>query len=86
MGTNKTTKYDQIRTYLLEGNSITSLEAFTLFHSTRLSAVIFKLKNRDHIDIESETVRTPEGITYSRYWVSKQFLEQSKQVDEHAES
>ena len=86
MGTNKNTKYDQIRAYLLRGNSITSMEAFTLFHVTRLSAVIFKLKNRDHIDIVSGTVRTSDGITYSRYWVSKQFLEQSKQVDEHAES
>lgn len=83
MGT-KQTKYERIRQHLMDGNTISSLEAITLFHATRLSAIIYTMIHRDGIDIESRTEVSPDGARYSRYWVSKKFLEQEKTVDHAA--
>lgn len=40
------TKIGQIAAYLRTNGSITSWEAIQLFHATRLSAIIFTLKER----------------------------------------
>lgn len=49
---NRVTKLDQVRSHLLEHGSITSWEAIDHYGATRLSAIIFILKDRGH-DIES---------------------------------
>ena len=86
MGTKKQTKYETIKNYLLEGNSISQLEAYKpeFGVSTRLSAIIHTMKHRDGIEIESCTEVSPTGAHYSRYWVSKKYLEQMHDADLHA--
>ena len=52
----KMTQYSIILKHLLENGSITSFEAFSLYGVTRLSAIIFNLRN-DGFDIESEPLK-----------------------------
>ena len=52
----KMTQYSIILKHLLENGSITSFEAFNLYGVTRLSAIIFNLRN-DGFDIESEPLK-----------------------------
>ena len=47
---------NEIREFLEAGNSITSVEAFSKFGATRLSAIIYDLKNIDGLDIKAEYV------------------------------
>ena len=54
------TKFDtqraKVKAYLESGKSITSWEAIEMFHCTRLSAVIFSLKNDYGMNIVAEMV------------------------------
>ena len=81
MGTSKQTKYDKVRQHLLDGNTISSIEAFNLFKVTRLSAIIHTMRHRDNIRIDSKTEKSADGAYYSRYWVNKDYLEQDRRVD-----
>lgn len=55
--------------YLERGNKITSYEAFVKFNITRLSAVIWILRN-DGYKIESRMVNNGDGRTnYAEYWL-----------------
>jgi hypothetical protein len=49
---NRITKHNQVRQHLLEHGSITSWEAIDHYGATRLSAIIYRLRNSGH-DIES---------------------------------
>lgn len=82
MGTKKSTKYDAVKQYLLNGNSISSLEAINMFHATRLSVIIHTLRHRDNITIHSSTEQSPDGACYARYWVDPKELELNRHVDE----
>lgn len=84
MGTKKPTKYNQVRAFLLMGNSISSIEAFDQFKVTRLSAIIHTMKHRDHIEIDSATECSADGAHHSRYWVNREWLEKEKEVDNAA--
>lgn len=57
--------------HLLDYGSITSFEAFTEYGITRLSAVIYNLKNDHHIDIYSgrsvSKNRYGKAIHFARY-------------------
>lgn len=44
----KTNKTTEVLNYLKENGSITSMEAFTKFGATRLSAIIFTLRRRGY--------------------------------------
>lgn len=58
--------------YLERGNRITSFRAFTLFGITRLSAVIWILRN-DGYQIESRMVSNEDGrLNYAEYWLKEQ--------------
>jgi len=66
----KQTQRDKIATYLKAGNPITTMEAFSKFRITRLSAVIFALRyekgmNVKHID------KSNKGKTWRVYYVGK---------------
>lgn len=55
--------------YMQNGHRISSFKAFTMFHITRLSAVIWILRN-DGYDIEREMVATEDGRqSYAEYWL-----------------
>lgn len=45
MSKNLETKIGKVRAFLEDGNTITSWKAIELFHCTRLSAVIYALRN-----------------------------------------
>lgn len=64
------TKFDtqraKVRAYLESGKSITSWEAIEMFHCTRLSAVIFSLKNDHNMNIVTEMV-SGDGVRYAKY-------------------
>lgn len=71
MGTKFDSQRKKIANYLLSGKAITSWEAIQMFHCTRLSAVIYVLKNDYNMNIESERI-FEEGTNYSRYWIKKE--------------
>ena len=52
----RVTKFDQVTQHLVEYKTITSWEAIKLYGATRLSAIIFKLRDRGYqIESISET-------------------------------
>jgi hypothetical protein len=67
-------QYTTLRDYLLQGHSITSMEAFELFGITRLSAKIFDLRKAGY-DVQSKTelsvTRYGTKCYYSRYYIPK---------------
>ena len=53
-------------------NGITSLEAIEMFGATRLSAIVYALKEKGYIfkDITEECIdRYGNTATYKRYWI-----------------
>lgn len=64
------TKFDtqraKVKAYLESGKSLTSWEAIEMFHCTRLSAVIFSLKNDYNMNIVTEMV-SGDGVRYAKY-------------------
>lgn len=57
---------DGIKTWLLEGKSITPIEALREFGCFRLSAVIYVLKYEDNMNIKTEIVNN-EGKRFAKY-------------------
>jgi len=57
---------EEILGYLQRGNTLTALEALSLFGCNRLAARINELKNKGH-DIGKETVKTPRGARIASY-------------------
>lgn len=56
----------QILAYLMEGRTLTALEALDKFQCFRLGARVFDLRKAGH-NIESRPYRTPEGKTVAQY-------------------
>ncbi len=67
-----TTQRESIKQFLLSGNSITALEALSLFGAYRLAAHIEVLRNRDGLGIVTEMNKDITGRTYARYSWSKE--------------
>lgn len=72
--TPRKTQADRVLDYIKQFGSITTLEAFNDLGVTRLSAVIFELKDRN-IEIDSTTEtrknRYGEKCSYSRYFLKE---------------
>lgn len=66
-----TTQRDEIRRALLDGESLTPLDALSRFHCFRLGARIHELK-REGMAIEVEMVKTSGGATVASYRLSPQ--------------
>lgn len=64
------TKVEKVLEHLQSGKTISSMEAFELYGATRLSAIIFDLKERGH-DIETVMVdghdRYGAKVRFARY-------------------
>lgn len=58
----------KIRTWLLEGNSITSWQAILMFGCTRLSARIFDLREKG-LDIKVRKKITDKGVLVAEYYL-----------------
>lgn len=67
----KTTHEDRVERYLKDRGSITSWEAIHEFGITRLSAVIYNLRNKRNLKIDTrfETMKNRYGdnISFARY-------------------
>lgn len=63
------TKTQQVLDYLKDNGSITSWEAIEKFGATRLSAIIFNLREYYEIDTQIEVAKDRNGNTcqYARY-------------------
>lgn len=57
------TQVECVKVYLENNDSLTSLEAFTRWHITRLSAIIYRLRKRGY-NITT-TLKTSDGRGYS---------------------
>lgn len=66
----KISKAEQIKKHLLKKKSITSWDAITLYRATRLSAIIFNLRNKGWIiatkDVKSKDINGNTCI-YAKY-------------------
>jgi hypothetical protein len=67
----KITKHAQVKKHLLKKKSITSWEAITLYKATRLSAIIFNLRNTEKMDIKTTSIATKDingnNCTFAKY-------------------
>ena len=62
-----------VKAHLKSGKSITSWEAITTYGCTRLSAVIFYLKEKYNMNIESKMIYEEDGKKYARYTLFADF-------------
>lgn len=69
MSKNLETKIGKVRAFLEDGNTITSWKAIELFHCTRLSAVIYALRNDYGMAIADKRIYE-EDTNYSKYWLT----------------
>lgn len=69
MSKNLETKIGKVRAFLEDGNSITSWKAIELFRCTRLSAVIYALRNDYGMAIADKRIYE-EDTNYSKYWLT----------------
>jgi hypothetical protein len=61
----KQTKVEKVRQHLIKKRSITSWDAITKYHATRLADIIFRLKQKGWI-IRTSTERQGD-MTWARY-------------------
>ena len=69
MSKNLDTKIGKVRAFLEEGNTLTSWRAIELFRCTRLSAVIYALRNDYGMAIADKRIYE-EDTNYSKYWLT----------------
>ena len=69
MSKNLETKIGKVRAFLEEGNTLTSWKAIELFRCTRLSAVIYALRNDYGMAIADKRIYE-EDTNYSKYWLT----------------
>lgn len=81
----KKTQTDVILLYLLDGNRITSMNAFSMFGATRLSAIIWTLRHGYEIPVRSKLLngvnRLGNNTTFSEYWIDEEYLNTEKARD-----
>jgi len=64
----KVNKYEEVKKYLLKRGRITSWEAITKFRATRLSDIIWKMRNRGY-DIHGIWKTNKDGTRYMLYHI-----------------
>lgn len=62
------TQKNNLLTYLLAGNTITSLEALNRFGCFRLASRISEFKKEGY-DVQSKMIRLPNNKKVSQYWI-----------------
>lgn len=86
MATRTDTQRNIIRNYLLEGKSITPIEALNLCGCFRLSAVIHTLRHKENIPIHMDQPQASDGKPYARYWIDKDYLAKLKEEAQAADN
>lgn len=67
------TQKSAVRQHLLDGKSITPLEALKLYGSLRLSAIIFDLRE-EGLPIEMERLQVSPKKRVAKYFLSQDYL------------
>lgn len=67
------TRKAQIRHYLLQGNSITELEALQKFNILHLPIIIYNLRKKEGLPILTETL-PPKRV--AKYYIDTKYLEE----------
>lgn len=75
----KMTQKDKIRKRLLNGKSITAVQAMLLYRCFRLPAVIWKLRHKEGLPVVREQ-RTLLRRVCTKYRIDKQWLESWKRI------
>ena len=75
-----------IRNYLLEGNSITPMEALKLCGCFRLSSVIHRLRHEEGYQILMDQPEAGDNKPYARYWIDKEYLQKLKEAEQAADN
>lgn len=63
-----------IRNYLMDGKSITPIEALNLCGCFRLSAIIHTLRHKEGLPVNMDQPEASDGKPYARYWIDKSFF------------
>ena len=67
----RVTKMAQVKKHLKTKKHITSWEAIQLYQATRLSAIIFNLRNKEGYEIETKSIATKDkngnSVVYAKY-------------------
>ncbi|MDM1707697.1 helix-turn-helix domain-containing protein [Thiopseudomonas alkaliphila] len=83
----KRTKIAQVLAHLIDRRSITSIEAFSQYKATRLSAIIHKLRGRYSLNISTEILDDLEGGTrFGRYHLADSALVSASKLLEQLDS
>jgi hypothetical protein len=61
---------EAILAHLQAGESLTAMQALSLFNCLRLGARVLDLRRAGY-DIQSETIRTPSGKNVAKYTLTK---------------
>lgn len=72
------TKTDKVLKYLKEKGSITSWEAIREFGATRLSSIIYNLRHKYNLNIESEKINFTDRFGSSSQFVKYILVGESK--------
>ena len=67
------TQKARVRSWLMEGNKITPLEALRMFGSLRLSAIIFDLRD-EGLPIVTEKIQVAPRKRVAEYYLPKDYL------------
>lgn len=70
------TQLDLVYKHLVQGLSITPLDALNLYGCFRLSAVIHKLRHKYGIPIQMEQPEAANGKPYAKYWIDKDYIKE----------
>ncbi len=68
------TQLSIIRSHLLEGKSITPIEALNLCGCFRLSAIIYTLRHDEDLPILMDQPEVQNRKPYARYWIDKAYF------------
>ena len=71
-----------IRRHLLDGKTITPIEALNLCGCFRLSSVIHRLRHDEGYPICMEQPEAADGKPYARYWIDKAYFQKQKGGEE----
>lgn len=73
----------RILEHIQKHGSITQKEAWELYGASRLSAIIYDLKNKDGYNIQTEMVKGKNRYGESTCYGSYSFIEQDKMIQEN---
>ena len=69
-----------IRQHLLNGHTITPIEALNMCGCFRLSAIIYTLRHDEELPIMMEQPEAKGGKPYARYWIDKAYFQKQQTI------